>query len=293
MPPNRKGTFENVDNLATLNVAAFVTTSKYQPLTSLQHEHAAPSPFLVVGEEAKAVEGFNDNDDHQFPITTASHGHQTNLLNQIVEQERLRQQFTVDHVIETTLQNNYEVAEVPMQHAATTAKNDNNINYWDEETPENQSELRAVHTVKSKHVDQDYWMWPERPSKQEEKEAVIRRILLEEKNRELLSVTTVEQQIRKEAFQLASVSSTKPKSPSQNDAYWAWETPASVSAAGSNDTLTPEEKNSVIQNILEAERIRQQLSAATIEEQLTREAKKLPTEQKTCIAANDDYWAHF
>ena len=59
MPPNRKGNFDAVDSLATLQVSQFVDRAKYQPLTAPRAETSQVSQTETVKVEAP-----RHHDDH-------------------------------------------------------------------------------------------------------------------------------------------------------------------------------------------------------------------------------------
>lgn len=273
MPPNRKGAFETVDHLATLNVESFV----YKPLTSQLGHNASISQQEYQEEDAR--------DEARVKIEVRTESPKLTTLDSIVEEERIRQLLSSDHVVETI-----QKSHVPVQQQILQSDNVGK-NYWDEETPDNKSEMRGVHTILTKNtVDEEYWAWTEPPSKQDK----IRKILQEEKNRHLLSSDHMVETIQKEAFHLVDVEPDYKSE--QNDAYWTWETPA-IEVSDTPQQLQLE-KDAIIHQILESEKIRQQFSVATIEEQLKRNTMDLSSNGPVVTnaetkAESENYWYSF
>jgi hypothetical protein len=149
--------------------------------------------------------------------------------------------------------------------------------------------VHAPHSLDATHPAQSYWNWP---AQEETKEQLIARILEEERVRQLLSVSHVEnnlviqaQQQRKTEENVEMVSA-----PETDDDYWKDYTPATRTAQPQPSywewpTLTEEEqRQQLIQQILEEEACRQTFSVAHIQKNLMTKQQTAPTTICTPLA---------
>jgi hypothetical protein len=248
MPPNRKGTFDAVDNLATLQVSQFVDQAKYQPLTTPALTQSKTAPAVVV-EEVQQLQ--LQPDAKQATI------------DRILLEEKLREQFSADHMIHANQRQEEEKTEV---HRETTDSDD----YWAMTTPNDLSD-----EVRAKHTDSSYWDWQSK-TKEETKDDMIQAILEEERIRQLFSVDHMVEKIQEEAAGLQK----KKILLSQNDDYWSWDGKVAESA-----NEVPVDKEKVIQ------KLRQQFSVDVLEKKLMEERKD--EEVSRADPQNDEYWAGF
>ncbi|CAB9510594.1 expressed unknown protein [Seminavis robusta] len=280
MPPNRKQV-SGVDTLATLNVSQFVETSKFQPLTAatsvsaaqvqVQQQHEGREAPIIASATAPSFQ-------HDDPIKKA-------IIDRILTEEHLRQQFSADHIIQSNLPREETKTDGAVHHQANDADD-----YWAEEQPQ-VSDLDAAFTVRSKHRDAAYWEW-KTLGQQEEKDALVQRILEEERVRQLFTAEHIEQTIVKEASKLQQKGVTPEELVPQNDSYWNWST-SNEDQKEDDVVLRAQDKEGMIQEILEAEKIRQQFAVDSIEAKLIQEAKNHAASASQAVAGNDDYWAGF
>lgn len=258
MPPNRK-VVDAVDTLATLNVSQFVD-AKYQPLI-------VPAPSL---SQTKP------NSKPDAPIATVpllqEDPVRKAIIDRIIVEERLREQFSADHLIAANRCGEEKTEDVLHREHAEDADD-----YWDTATPDD------VGMIKARRTDPSYWDWRDE-SKKQDKDDLIQNILKQEKVRELLSIQHVEQKVQEEA---AALSKAKQSLLPESDSYWEWNAQVDL-----NDNDMQPDKALVIQHILEAERLRLQFSVAAIEDKL-KQGQKDAGQVSSTIAANDDYWAGF
>lgn len=256
MPPNRKGAFDAVDSLATLNVSQFVDKSQFQPLTAPAPITSNPSKGVTSAPKPVAPK-------FQDPAQQA-------LVDRIFLEERLREQLSADHIIRTE-----QHADVKTDlHRENTDSDD----YWAMTTPKDLSEV--LHARKK--TDASYWDWS---AKEQKKDDVIQAILEQERVRQLFSVDHMVLKIQEEAVTLQK--KQEGLATPQNDSYWSW----SVDVEPNDDDMQPD-RVAIIQHILGSEKLRQQFSVAALEEKLTQEAK-VSEEESHAVATNDDYWAGF
>lgn len=256
MPPNRKGAFDAVDNLETLQVSQLVDRAKFQPLTTVSTETTSQAQAEVTPVETSTPQQHHDDLSKRA------------IIDRILLEERLREQFSADHVIRTTLKQAEEKTEI---HRQVTDSDD----YWAMTTPEDLSS-----DIRSNDKDPSYWDWPTK-TKQEEKHDMIQAILEQERIRQLLSVDHIVMKMRQQAaaLQQKQEDSLRP----QNDSYWAWD--------GKAEDDAPVDKEEVIRQILAEEKLRQQFSAETLEKKLIQEHKEDMLSRAD--PKNDDYWAGF
>lgn len=269
MAPNRKGAFDAVDSLATLNVSQFVDKSQFQPLTTAVTP-ACSNPTKVTSTPApkpaeESIPRFQDPADQA-------------LVDRILLEERLREQFSADHIVRTEQQRHDDAEE---QQTDLHREDTNSDDYWAMTTePKDVSEI-----ARARKTDASYWDWHEN-AKQQKKNDLIEAILEQERVRELFSVDHMVLKIQEEA---ASLQKKQEVALPQNDTYWSW----SGAEVDLNDKDLQPDKEAIIQHILESEKLRQQFSAAALEEKLTQEAKVSEEDPSRAVAANDDYWAGF
>jgi hypothetical protein len=91
MPPNRKGSLDLAEGIATLNIANFVTTAKYKPLTQPQENVQAVQEILQGKTNTAPAESYWD-----WPTDLDSS--QEVVVERILEEERIRQLFSVKHI---------------------------------------------------------------------------------------------------------------------------------------------------------------------------------------------------
>jgi hypothetical protein len=91
MPPNRKGSPNLVDDLARLNVASFVTTSKYQPLT---HESPSNAPVTKAPVVTKQVAAVNAQTESYWDWPAF----EKDAVKVLTEEERIQKLFSVNHI---------------------------------------------------------------------------------------------------------------------------------------------------------------------------------------------------
>lgn len=253
MPPNRKGAFDAVDTLATLQVSQFVDRAKFQPLT------AAPAQV-----ESKESDDGAQPRQYEDPAKQA-------IIDRILLEERLREQFSADHIIRACQQQDVEEEKTDLHREATESDD-----YWAMTTPGDLS-----NDVRSKRTDASYWDWPTKTHR-EDKDDVIQTILEQERIRQLFSADHVVLKIKEEAAALQKKESPLP----QNDTYWSWD-----AKVDPNDDDGQMDKDKIIQKILEAEVLRQQFSMVTLEKNLMPERKE--QEVSSADLQNDEYWAGF
>lgn len=255
-----------MDSLATLNVSHFVETSKFQPLT------AAAPPAASETKQANDVDAVpsaaeTETLQQQDPAKQA-------IIERILTEERLREQFSVDHIIRANLPNEAAEEKTDLHREETNADY-----YWAMTTPENLS--TEIH---SKRTEASYWDWPTK-SKQQKQDDLIQAILEQERVRQLFTVDHLVLNLQKEAALQQKKESLVP----QNDSYWEWDAKVDL-----NDDAMQPVKEQVIQHILEAEKLRQQFSVATLERKLVQEQKVSEADVVShANPSNDDYWAGF
>ena len=283
MPPNRKGDF-GVDSLATLNVSQFVETSKFQPLTVPLQEQQQEQIENVTAVATVATT--------EQPVLCTEDLANKAILDRVLQEERLRIQFSADHIIES-IQQQQQRKEEEKEETVVRRENANDVEgYWDMPAIPT-TKTTVVRARNNKNANQ-YWEWPSTP--QQQKDATIRHILEAEKQRQLFSVEHLEQNLFKEAAALKEKGEQQQQQVPANDSYWQWEAnnPAGGSIS-SNDAMTANEKAALIESILVAEQTRQLLSVEHLEQNLTSPAAATAKSQSAVVIGkvDDDYWAGF
>ena len=187
--------------------------------------------------------------------------------------------------------------------------------------------IRAPHTKDPSHPSNNYWDWPEdeKEEKKEEeeeeteetkKQELIQKILEEERIRQVLSIGHLEENLCssfKESKEVIVASQTSTTDDDDDD-YWSegnnddvGDTKTSIPSAVPQHqsqqsywdwpTLTPlEEKERIIQSILEEERCREVLSVENIEAAIVRQSAALVSSSSSSVvtpkpsAKSDLYW---
>ena len=151
------------------------------------------------------------------------------------------------------------------------------------------------------------------PPPQSERERTIASILEQDRIRQLLSSDHLQANLIKDSQRRTTQQSGKKKAPSSNDdsdEYWAMpgvivttetsqgvntgavtEYPCSQPVLGTVQPPEESEKRQIIQQILEAERVRQLFQADHVEKRLVEQAALLTTTASSLKPEHDAYWA--
>jgi hypothetical protein len=220
MPPNRKGSPDLAEGIASLNVASFVTTAKYQPLTQPQENVQAvqeiPGKTITAPVEASYWE---------WPTDLVSP--KEVIVERIIEAERVRQLFSVDRI-----ESNLIAAAASVSLKADTVSvsvSPEADNYW--YTPEEEHVEEEVAPVTSQCVDngsepatgvatseppQNYWDFPAFKVK----ERVTLAIMEEERIRQMLTVGHMQELLMEQSSQTPNAELAPLEA--ANDAYWVF-----------------------------------------------------------------------
>jgi hypothetical protein len=222
MPPNRKGSTDLAEGITNLNVANFVTTAKYQPLTQPQvNDVQAVQEIQGKAYYVPVVVSYWD-----WP--TDANSTKEAVVERILEEERIRQFFSVNH-IESNLIAAAEIAAASLKEdtVAVTVSPKETDDYW--YTPEEEHVVDDVAPVASQCVDTasepatgaaaepplNYWDFPAFKAQ----ERVAQAVMEEERIRQMLSVNHIQERLMEQCSQ-----NSEPAAPLEatNDAYWVF-----------------------------------------------------------------------
>jgi hypothetical protein len=142
MPPNRKGNTDLAQGIANLNVASFVTTTKYQPLTQPQ----------VNGQAVQATQCKSES--HSLPVLsywdwpTDTDSPKQVVVERILEDERIRQLFDIGSNLIAAAE---KAASLEEDTVAVTVVLKETDDYW--YTPEEEHVEDEVASAASQCVD--------------------------------------------------------------------------------------------------------------------------------------------
>jgi hypothetical protein len=251
MPPNRKGSTDLAQGITNLNVASFVTTTKYQPLTQPQVNAQAVQETQGKTESLPKVSYWDWPTDTDSPKEV--------VVERILEEERIRQLFSVNRIESNLIAASEKSASLTEDTVAVTVSPTETDNYW--YTPEEEVAPVASQCIDSvsepaagaateplqnywdfpafkaqerqKRAAQEYWYTPEEratgtPAEQPQnywdfpafksQERVAQAVMEEERIRQMLAVNHIQERLMEQYLQNAEPSPAE----AANDAYWVF-----------------------------------------------------------------------
>jgi hypothetical protein len=220
MPPNRKGSTDIAQSSTSVtNLANFVTTTKYQPLTQLQENVQAVQEILPGQADSVPVVSYWD-----WPTDVESP--KEVVVERILEKERIRQLFSVNHIESNLIAAAEKAASLKEDTVAVTVLPKETDDYW--YTPEEEHvEVDTVPVASqcagtvSGHATgvtaeppQNYWYFPAFKVKERVAEAVME----EERIRQMLTVNHIQERLVEQCSQNTEPSPLE----ATNDAYWVF-----------------------------------------------------------------------
>jgi hypothetical protein len=220
MPPNRKGSTDLVQSSTSVtNVADFVTTTKYQPLTQLQENTQAVQEILPGRADSVPVVSYWD-----WPTDVSSP--KEAVVERILEEERIRQLFSVNHIESNLIAAAEKAASLKNDTVAVTASPKETEDYW--YTPEEEHVEEDSVPVASQCADTlsepatdvaaepplNYWYFPAFKVKERVAEAIME----EERIRQMLTVNHIQDNLMELCLQNTEPSPLE----ATNDAYWVF-----------------------------------------------------------------------
>jgi hypothetical protein len=211
MPPNRKGSTDLAQGISSLNVASFVTTAKYQPLTQ---------PPVNAVQAVQEIQGKTDSvpvvSYWDWPTDTDSP--KEDVVERILEEERIRQLFDIgSHLIAAS----GKASSLDENAVAVTVSPKETDDYW--YTPEEEVAAVApqcVDTVSEPATGaeaeppQNYWDFPAFKVQ----ERVAQAVMEEERIRKMLTVDHMQECLMEQCSQQVESAPLE----ATNDAYWVF-----------------------------------------------------------------------
>jgi hypothetical protein len=177
------------------------------------------------------------------------------VIDRIRDEEKIRQLLSVMHLEESAKQMRPCTQDVVRSNHKKIVDDD----YWF--TPPEESDGQVVYSKQSELL--FYWDWPSH-TKQEEKDLIIQRILMDERCRQLFSMDHIERNLTKQAASMATTPLANHHLNPESNAYWDWTNPQTASDVSDHDNHTAsywhwpneldtqeQEKTRIIQAILE------------------------------------------
>jgi hypothetical protein len=307
---------------------------KYLPLTSDFHasEEVAAD---TTNYKATHYEGEEDASYWDWEQPTDEE-EKAKLIEKILKEEECRQAVSTDNIVANLIADSQKTSTG--KTTTVYGEETQEEGYWDMPAPENdcgvpeedmfsvahleklliaqfsksegKAMVEAPHVHDKSHPANSYWDWPSAPiTSQEKKEALLDQILKEESIRVLLSIGTIEQQLKQQSSSCASPSSSSTESVTNpnnmEDKYWYWESKTQEVAAHVLDASHPnheywdfpskpateeEHKAALIQKILKEESIRQLLTSTHMEANETRQKPQSSIETISSPHVDDAYW---
>jgi hypothetical protein len=221
MPPNCKGSTDLADDITNLNVANFVTTAKYQPLTQPQMN-------------AHTVQEIQGKTDDSVPVVsywdwpTNANSPKKLVVERILKEERTRQLFSANRIGSNLIAAAEKAASMEEDTVAVTDKETDD--YWF--TPEGE---HAEEDITSQCVDtasepatgaaaaeprQNYWDFPAFKAQ----ERVARAVMEKERIRQMFTVDHMQERLMEQCSQTTEPAPLE----ATTDAYWVFKTVAST-----------------------------------------------------------------
>ena len=205
MPPNRKGSTDLAQSVTNLNVASYVTTTKYQPLTQPQ-------------ENARVVE-----ESYWDWPTADANSPKEGIVENILEDERIRQLFSVNRIASNLIAAAEKAALLEEDTVAVVGSTKETDDYWF--TPE---EDHAKEDIASQCADtasepatgaaadppQNYWDFPAFKGQ----ERVAQAVMEKERIRQMFTANHIQERMMEQGSQATEPAHLE----ATNNAYWVF-----------------------------------------------------------------------
>jgi hypothetical protein len=253
MPPNRKGSTDLAEGITNLNVASFVTTTKFQPLTEPQVTVQAVQEKQGKSNDSVPVVSYWD-----WP--TDANSPKEDVVENILEEERIRQLFSVNRIASNFIAAAEKAASLEVDTVAVSLTETDD--YWftpegehaEEDiasqcadtasepavgvavgaAPQNYWDFPAFKAQERERVAQDYWYTPQEPATGvaageapqnywdfpafKARERVAHAVMEKNRIRQMLTVNHMQKRLTEQGSQIIEPAHLE----ATNDAYWVF-----------------------------------------------------------------------
>jgi hypothetical protein len=216
MPPNRKGSTDLAQGITNLNVASFVTTTKYQPLT--QPQVNAPVVEEIQGKSADSVPVVS-----YWDWPTDANSPKETIVENILEEERIRQLFSVNRIASNLIAAAEKSASLEEDTVAVVSTKETD-DYWftpeEEEHAEEDIASQCTDTAAEPAIDvaveppQNYWDFPAFKAQ----ERVAQAVMEEERIRQMLTANHIQERMMEQGSQITEPAHLE----AANNTYWVF-----------------------------------------------------------------------
>jgi hypothetical protein len=216
MPPNRKGSTDLAQGITNLNVASFVTTTKYQPLT--QPQVNAPVVEEIQGKSADSVPVVS-----YWDWPTDANSPKETIVENILEEERIRQLFSVNRIASNLIAAAEKSASLEEDTVAVVSTKETD-DYWftpeEEEHAEEDIASQCTDTAAEPAIDvaveppQNYWDFPAFKAQ----ERVAQAVMEEERIRQMLTANHIQERMMEQGSQITDPAHLE----AANNTYWVF-----------------------------------------------------------------------
>jgi hypothetical protein len=252
MPPNRKGSTDLAEGISNLNVASFVTTTKFQPLTQPQVNVQAVEENQGKSNDSVPVASYWD-----WP--TDANSPKEVVVENILEEERIRQLFSVNRIASNFIAAAEKAASLEEDTVAVSQTETDD--YWFSpgeehaeeditsqcadtasepatgvtgEPPQNYWDFPAFKAQDFERVAQDYWYAPQEPATGvaageppqsywdfpafKARERVAQAVMERKRTQQMLTVNHIQERLIEQGSQTKEPAHLE----ATNDAYWVF-----------------------------------------------------------------------
>jgi hypothetical protein len=215
MPPNRKGSTDLAEGISNLNIASFVTTTKYQPLTQPQVNDQVVEEIQGKSDSVPAVSYWD------WPAADANSPKEA-VVENILEEERIRQLFSVNRIASNFIAAAEKAASLKEDTVAVVSPKETD-DYWftpEEDHTEEDIASQCADTTSEQAIGveaeppQNYWDFPAFKAR----ERVAQAVMEKERIRQMFTVNHIQERMMEQGSQTLESAHLE----ATNDTYWVF-----------------------------------------------------------------------